>query len=133
MLRRDLERAGIPYADAQGRVMDFHSLGVTFVTNLSRAGVSLTTAQKLARHSDPKLTANTYTRLDIDDLAGAVESLLALRNNSSVATDGSSGAPVVPSQGTTCPPLAILSTPGDLVLSLIRFRTVALSPWLSRQ
>ena len=35
----------------------------------------LATAQKLARHSDPKLTSNTYTRLSIHDRADAVESL----------------------------------------------------------
>ncbi|NQT39298.1 MAG: hypothetical protein HQ581_17500 [Planctomycetes bacterium] len=28
---------------------------------MAKAGVALTTAQKLARHSDPKLTSNVYT------------------------------------------------------------------------
>ena len=37
--------------------------------DLARAGVSLQAAQKLARHSDPRLTANTYTSLSTDDLA----------------------------------------------------------------
>ena len=39
-------------------------------------GVSLTTAQKLARHSDPKLTANTHTHLAMHDHMTAVELLL---------------------------------------------------------
>jgi len=51
------------HTDEQGRVFDFHGLRVAFVTNLARAGVALQQAQKLARHSDPKLTANIYTRL----------------------------------------------------------------------
>ncbi len=75
MLRIDLEAAGIPYRDAAGRVFDFHSLRGQYITSLGRAGVPLVTAQKLARHSDPKLTANVYTHLAMVDLAAAVESL----------------------------------------------------------
>ena len=33
------------------------------------------TAQKLARHRDPKLTANIYTKMGIDELADAVAKL----------------------------------------------------------
>ena len=32
-------------------------------------------SQELARHSDPKLTMNTYTKLGVHDLAGAVDKL----------------------------------------------------------
>jgi site-specific recombinase XerD len=39
---------------------DFHANRHTFISNLGRAGVPLATAQKLARHADPKLTANVY-------------------------------------------------------------------------
>ncbi len=35
-------------------------------------GANLQTAQALLRHSDPKLTARTYTKLGVTDLAGAV-------------------------------------------------------------
>lgn len=69
MLRRDLARAGIPYIDDQGRAYDFHALRSQYITGLARAGVSLMKAQRLARHSDPKLTAKHYTHLDIEDLA----------------------------------------------------------------
>ena len=62
-------------ADSAGRVVDFHALRVTFITMLVRSGVSVKAAQELARHSDPKLTMNTYTRLGVTDLAGALEAL----------------------------------------------------------
>jgi integrase len=74
MIRCDLVEAGIPF-EVAGRVVDFHSLRVTFVTLLALAGVPLATAQKLARHSDPRLTANVYTHLGLADLSRAVESL----------------------------------------------------------
>jgi hypothetical protein len=36
------------------------------------AGVPLTVAQRLMRHSDPKMTANVYTDIRVLDLHGAV-------------------------------------------------------------
>ena len=45
---------------------------------LTRAGVSLVQAQRLMRHSDPKLTANIYTRLRLDDAHAAVAKIEAL-------------------------------------------------------
>ena len=56
-------------------MVDFHALRMTFITNLSRAGVSPKTAQLLARHCDINLTMNTYTTLGVMDQAAAVESL----------------------------------------------------------
>ncbi len=50
---------------------------MTFITHLALAGVPLTVAQKLARHSDPRLTSNVYTSLSLTELQGAVESLSA--------------------------------------------------------
>jgi integrase len=65
-LRKDLARAGIvPETDAW--IVDLHSLRVTFAALLGRAGVPLVHAQRLMRHSDPKLTANIYTRLELRD------------------------------------------------------------------
>ncbi|MGL4464590.1 MAG: tyrosine-type recombinase/integrase, partial [Planctomycetia bacterium] len=66
LLRVDLAAAGIDYATDSG-VVDFHALRVTFITSLHRAGVPLATAQKLARHSDPKLTSNVYGKMDLFD------------------------------------------------------------------
>lgn len=68
----------LAHLDDQGRVVDFHALRMTFITNLTRAGVAPKTAQMLARHSDINLTMNTYTMLGVLDQAAAVESLPAL-------------------------------------------------------
>jgi len=75
MLRIDLKAAGIPYQDREGRFLDFRSLRHTFGTNLAKAGVQPKVAQELMRHSDVKLTLNTYSHVGLDDLAGAVEKL----------------------------------------------------------
>jgi integrase len=75
MLRADLAAADIPYEDDAGRVVDFHSLRVTFATNLARGGVALQLAQRLLRHSTPVLTANVYTVLGRDDDRKAIEKL----------------------------------------------------------
>jgi integrase len=75
VLDLDLAAAGIPKTDERGRIVDVHSLRMTFGTWLARAGVPLTTAQKLMRHSDPKLTSNLYTDSALLDLQGAVDAL----------------------------------------------------------
>jgi integrase len=46
----------------RGHVVDFHALRVTYGTELDRQDVSLGVRQALLRHSDPRLTANTYTK-----------------------------------------------------------------------
>ena len=74
-MQEDLRRAGIPYQDEDGLFADFHANRHTFITNLGRAGIPLATAQKLARHSDPKLTSNVYTHLELSDKAKAIGSL----------------------------------------------------------
>lgn len=75
ILRTDLEAAGLPYCIDDNQFTDFHSLRGTYISGLARGGVSLTVAQKLARHSDPRLTANVYTVLGVHDQAAAVELL----------------------------------------------------------
>ncbi len=77
MLKRDLARAGIPY-ELDGQVFDFHALRAQYATLLGRQRVNLQTAQALLRHSDPKLTARTYTKLGITDLAGTVQGVQLL-------------------------------------------------------
>lgn len=75
VLRDDLALAGIAYKDDAGRVVDFHSLRVTFATNLARSRVPLQLAQRLMRHSDPRLTSSIYTVLNSDDEREAVAAL----------------------------------------------------------
>ncbi len=74
MLRADLAEAGIPY-ELDGQVFDFHALRAQYATLLGQQGINLQTAQALLRHSDPKLTARTYTKLGITDLAGTVQGI----------------------------------------------------------
>ncbi len=78
ILDRDLKAAGIPKRDDRGRTLDVHALRHTFGTLLSRAGVSLRTAQAAMRHADPSMTANVYTDPRLLDVTGAIESLPAL-------------------------------------------------------
>lgn len=75
MLQEDLGAAEIPYVDESGMRFDFHALRGQFGTSLARAGVSIQEAQALMRHSDPKLTANVYTHLSIQDHRKSIEKL----------------------------------------------------------
>ena len=75
MLRHDLKRAGIAYADDAGRVCDFHALRVTCLTWLAAAGVPIKTLQTFARHSTPVLTLNVYSRTLHGSLADAATRL----------------------------------------------------------
>ncbi len=65
----------LTYCDEKGRFADFHANRHTFISRLGRSGVSLMTAQKLARHSDPKLTSNVYDHLERDEKAAAIGTL----------------------------------------------------------
>lgn len=87
ILDRDLEAAGIPKRDDRGRTLDVHALRTTFGTHLSKAGVPLRTAQAAMRHSDPKLTANSYTDPRLLDVHGAIEALPSLPLNDTRKND----------------------------------------------
>lgn len=76
---RDLRAAGIPKRDDRGRTVDLHALRHTFCTWLNRGGLPLRTAQAAMRHSDPKLTMNTYTDPAFLDVSGALAVLPDLR------------------------------------------------------
>ncbi|MCZ6493994.1 MAG: site-specific integrase [Planctomycetota bacterium] len=75
MLRFDLEAAGIPYVDDVGDVFDFHALRVQCATELVRGGAHPATAQQRMRHSDPRLTANLYTKLGLGGHEAALDAL----------------------------------------------------------
>ena len=72
MLAADLARAGVP-VEVGGKVADFHSIRNMFVTGIVRGGADAATAQKLARHSDVRLTLSVYTDTGKDDLRKALE------------------------------------------------------------
>ena len=71
----DLKAAGIERKSPDGRSIDVHSLRRTFGTMLARAGVPLTTTQRLMRHSTPELTAKLYIDEEPIDMMQAVEKL----------------------------------------------------------
>lgn len=74
MVKKDLERVGIPYRNEEG-IADFHAAGRhTHITELLRSGVSLPEARELARHSDVRTTMR-YTHIGIEDQARAVSQL----------------------------------------------------------
>ena len=73
-MRRE-ESDFLSYQDENGLYADFHSNRHTFITNLSRAGVTPRTAQTLARHSDIRLTMGTYTHVGLHDQSTAIELL----------------------------------------------------------
>ena len=74
MVKKDLERAGIPYETEDG-IADFHAAGRhTHITELLRNGASLPEAKELARHSDINMTMR-YTHIGIGDQARAVAKL----------------------------------------------------------
>jgi len=78
--KADLRRAGdIPYKDESGRILGFHALRKTMGTYLAARGVPLQKAQKLMRHTDPRLTTQFYTDADLLDLptaAGEVATMM---------------------------------------------------------
>jgi len=65
--------------DDRGRVADFHSLRVSFITGLARSGVHPRVAQTLARHSSIDLTMNVYSEVGADQQRAGVEALPPLR------------------------------------------------------
>jgi integrase len=104
--RADLDKAGIPYRDEQGRVADFHSLRVTLCTNLHNAGVPERTAMEMMRHSDRRLTDKVYTDTSklhtwsaVDKLPSVLqtneESLSQILSQNSVAGGQSVSLPVI--------------------------------------
>lgn len=78
-LRADLKLAGIEDLDAAGRYVDFHSLRLSLSTMLATHKVSPRVAQALMRHSDPRLTANTYTDEKVLPLAAELQGVPAIK------------------------------------------------------
>ena len=74
MVKRDLERVGIPYKTEKG-FADFHAAGRhTHITELLRNGSTLPQARELARHSDVRMTMR-YTHIGLEDQAKAIRNL----------------------------------------------------------
>src|SRR5689334_19890749 len=79
MVKKDLERVGIPYETPAG-IADFHASGRhSYITELFRNGVSITDARQLARHTDVKMTMR-YTHVGLADQAKALSALPATKD-----------------------------------------------------
>jgi integrase len=96
MVKADLEFAGIPYKDADGKHADFHALRHTFITRLVRTGADAKVVQKLARHSTPMLTLGRYSHAHEDDMRNAVAGAPSLtiaceRTDAEVSIDSAAG------------------------------------------
>jgi integrase len=73
--RRREQSDFLRHTDSQGRVVDFHGLRHTFISQVVRTGASVKVAQELARHSTPTLTIGLYSHTRREDLAAALENL----------------------------------------------------------
>ena len=71
----DLKAAGIDAQDKGGGRLDFHSLRVTYCTELGSLVGSERVRMELMRHHDPRLTAETYTDARMLPLGDAVAKL----------------------------------------------------------
>lgn len=81
VLRADLEAAGVPYVvpGPDGPLFaDFHALRHTYVSMLTRSGLTVKQAQTLARHSKAELTIGRYSHTALPELGEAVGRLPAL-------------------------------------------------------
>jgi hypothetical protein len=74
MVRKDLERIGIPYETEEG-IADFHAAGrASHITEMLRSGADLVQVMKQARHSDVKMTLR-YFKGNLSDQQQAVSKL----------------------------------------------------------
>jgi len=62
LIRADLKVAKIELTDRDGNEIVFHSLRNSYISFLANSQTPAKVVQKLARHSDPRLTFNTYAR-----------------------------------------------------------------------
>jgi hypothetical protein len=67
-----LQPAGITYRGDDKSTLGIHSLRVTYMTERQKAGLPPRTVMQLARHTDFRLTAGTYTDMRLIDTFGAV-------------------------------------------------------------
>jgi len=73
-LGKDLKAAGLERTTSEGTA-DFHACRVAYTTLIFENGATVKEAQTLARHSDPRLTANVYGRTRDERLAAVAEAL----------------------------------------------------------
>ena len=77
--KRDLERASIPFADAQGRTIDMHAMRTTFISWLGLHGVDPRSQVQLARHSPRGVTLRNYQDFTLFDLWAEIRKLPSIQ------------------------------------------------------
>ncbi len=130
--RKDLAAAGIPYIDNQGRFADFHALRMTYSTLVALVESSERIRMELNRHSDPRLTAHTYTDTSMLPLWAAVNRLPVLIGDRSdshihaqqIVAESPKVSPAVPIE----PGKVILLTAGNEAVSPAESAPVPQSP-----
>ena len=80
LIRADLATANIDQIDKDGNEICFHSLRNSYISFLANSNTPPKVVQKLARHSDPRLTFNTYARTFDDAEQKAISFLPNLSN-----------------------------------------------------
>ena len=99
--RKAQDEDTLRYRDSAGRFADLHALRHSYITRLSISGMPLPMAQRLARHSSPTLTANTYTHIGIADSQAALDRAFGKPTNTVGSPDiaratGTEGTPIEP-------------------------------------
>lgn len=79
---KDLEAAKIPKVDERGRKVVLHSLRHSLCTMLAASNVPMAMAQRIMRHRDIRLTAETYCDEGLLPLSEAMRSLPSLGDGS---------------------------------------------------
>jgi len=74
-IKRDMKRAGIPMEIPVDGKADFHSLRVTYISQIVELGATVKESQHLARHSSPDLTMNVYARTQDRRMISLVDKL----------------------------------------------------------
>ncbi len=104
MFHEDREAAGIAMRDDADRVVDFHALRHTFISNLAAGGVHPKIAQALARHSTITLTMDRYSHSFAGDEVAALAVLPDLSAVAAVTATGTAGAGPTMAVGATAAP-----------------------------
>ncbi|MCC6682574.1 MAG: site-specific integrase [Phycisphaeraceae bacterium] len=78
-LKVDLEKAGVPFKDENGRQLDFHALRSTFTTLLLRQDIPPSVARRLTRHSSVQTLEKHYDMLGLTDAVDAIKRVPGFR------------------------------------------------------
>ena len=77
-MKADLELAGVPYVDEQGRYADFHAMRTSLNTEMASRGIGQRIRQSHLRHTDPRLTEGAYTDVTLLPVAEEIGRMPAI-------------------------------------------------------